>query len=147
MAFLPSTFVNFPRSPLELTPVLQPDAEVYRVKQVHGNIVLNPSEIVQIAGTTDEMAQSSLPAADGLITEQAEQAVWVASADCTPVLIADSTSGQVAAVHAGWRGTAAKIVPSAIARFQSQGSKIQDLRVALGPAIAGAVYQVSNQVG
>lgn len=136
----------WPRSPLELTPVLQPDAEVYRVKQVHGNIVLNPSEIVQIAGSTAEMEQSSLPAADGLITEQAEQAVWVASADCTPVLIADSTSGQVAAVHAGWRGTAAKIVPSAIARLQSQGSKIQDLRVALGPAIAGSVYQVSHQV-
>lgn len=135
----------WPRSPLELTPVLQPDAEVYRVKQVHGNIVLNPSEIVQIAGR-NEMEQSSLPAADGLITERAEQAVWVASADCTPVLIADSTSGQVAAVHAGWRGTAAKIVPSAIARLQTQGSKIQDLRVVLGPAIAGAVYQVSNQV-
>ena len=133
--------------------MLQPNAEVYRVKQVHGNIVLNPSEIrtqenylsspsLSIA----EEAQSFLAEADGLITEQAEQSVWVASADCTPVLIADFASGQVAAVHAGWRGTATKIVPSAIARLQSQGSKIQDLRVAMGPAIAGEVYQVSHQV-
>ena len=139
----------WPRSPSELAHVLQPEAEVYRVKQVHGNIVLTPSEIEQSAGGADEVeAQglSSLPPADGLITEQAQQAVWVASADCTPVLFADSKTGQVAAVHAGWRGTAAKIVPEAIARLQAQGSKSQDLRIAMGPAIAGSVYQVSTQV-
>lgn len=141
----------WPRSPLELALVLQPNTEVYRVKQVHGNIVLNPSEIrtqenyLSSPLSVAQEAQSFLAEADGLITEEAEQAVWVASADCTPVLIA-ATSGQVAAVHAGWRGTAAKIVPQAIARLQSQGSKIQDLRVAMGPAIAGSVYQVSNQV-
>lgn len=138
----------WPRSPLELTKVLQPDADVYRVKQVHGNIVLTPSEIRQESDklSVAEEAQDLLPQADGLITEQAQQAVWVASADCTPVLIADAESGQAAAVHAGWRGTAAKIVPQAIARLQNQGSKIQQLRIAMGPAIAGEVYQVSTQV-
>ena len=126
----------WPRLPSELTEVLRPDAEVYRVKQVHGNSVLTPSEI----GRSEEVA------ADGLITEQAQQAVWVASADCTPVLIGDEQTGQVAAVHSGWRGTAAKIVPQAIARLQAQGSNSQDLLVAMGPAIAGSVYQVSTQV-
>ncbi len=138
----------WPSSPSELTKALQLDAKVYRVKQVHGNIVLAPSEIAQTAGVADEVEGQGLAflSADGLITEQAEQAVWVASADCTPVLIADPKTGQVAAVHAGWRGTAAKIVPQAIARLQNQGSKIQDLQVAMGPAIAGSVYQVSTQV-
>ena len=138
----------WPRSPSELTKVLRHDAEVYQVKQVHGNIVLTPSEIERSADSADEVEGrvcTSLPPADGLITEKAQQAVWVASADCTPVLIASQT-GQVAALHAGWRGTAAKIVPSAIARFQAQGSKFQDLRIAMGPAIAGSVYQVSTQV-
>lgn len=138
----------WPRLPSELVEVLRPLAEVYRVKQVHGNIVLTPSEI-ESAGDTDEVegqGLSSLPPADGLITELFDQAVWVASADCTPVLIADPETGQVAAVHAGWRGTAAKIVPQAIAQLQNQGSKIQDLRIAMGPAIAGSVYQVSVQV-
>lgn len=134
----------WPRSPIELAEVLQHEAGVYRVKQVHSNIVFTPSEIER-AGT-DEENGLPLVEADGLITEQAGQAVWVASADCTPVLIADSKTGQVAAVHAGWRGTAAKIVPQAITRLQEQGSKIQDLRVALGPAISGSVYQVSTQV-
>ena len=129
----------WPRSPLELTKVLQPDADVYRVKQVHGNTVLTPLE----AGSQEN---EEFAPADGLVTEQPEQAVWVASADCTPVLIADAKNSQVAAVHAGWRGTAMKIVPQAIARLLEQGSQIQDLRFALGPAITGEVYQVSTQV-
>ncbi len=126
-----------PRTPAEISLMLQPQAQPYRVKQVHGNVVLSPSEIEQ----TDTLAE-----ADGLVTEQPGQAVWVASADCTPVLIADSSTGQVAAVHAGRRGTAAKIVPSAIAKLQSFGSKLDNLKFALGPAIAGTVYQVSHQV-
>lgn len=128
----------WPRSPLELAKVLLPEAEVYQVKQVHGNTVLTPSEIKHL--------EQDGANADGLITEQVNQAVWVASADCTPVLIADLESGQVAAVHAGWRGTAKKIVPRAIARLHAQSSKIENLQIAMGPAIAGSVYQVSTQV-
>lgn len=136
-----------PRSPEELTQVLQPAAQIYRVKQVHGNIVLSPAEIRTEQGEHFDLGENSeFPPADGLITEQPEQAVWVASADCTPVLLADSKTGLVAAIHAGWRGTALKIVPQAIARLLAQGSQIQDLRIALGPAIAGEVYQVSIMV-
>ncbi|NHC35846.1 peptidoglycan editing factor PgeF [Scytonema millei] len=183
-----------PHAPHDLTSALHPEAEAYRVKQVHGNVVVTPSEVRSVDATAasrrvergarsegaegvgevgeaggEKPRTTQLPAtnyqlpiqnslslltpnssllveADGLLTEQPLQAVWVASADCTPVLIADRHTGQVAAVHAGWRGTAMKIVPQAIARLQAQGSKIQDLRVALGPAIAGSVYQVSQQV-
>ena len=134
-----------PRPPAELTPVLQPKAQAYRLKQVHGNIVLSPSEI-ETMGQDGSNEIKEPPAGDGLVTEQAEQAVWVCSADCTPVLLADIATGQVAAVHAGWRGTALKIVPHAIARMQSQGVHLQNLRVAMGPAIAGEVYQVSETV-
>lgn len=138
----------WPQTPSHLVRALQAEAEVYRVKQVHGNVVLAPSEIVsaQIAPADASASESDLPPADGLLTEQPEQAVWVCSADCTPVLIADAKTGQVAAVHAGWRGTATKIVPQAIARLQAQGSQLQNLRVAMGPAIAGDVYQVSLEV-
>ncbi|MEH2060190.1 MAG: peptidoglycan editing factor PgeF [Nostoc sp.] len=132
----------WPRSPQVITEVLQPEASVYRLKQVHGNTVLTPQEVESFLSTTGE----DLASADGLISEQSLQAVWVASADCTPVLIGDVQTGQVAALHAGWRGTAKKIVPLAIARLQSQGSKLDDLRIAMGPAIAGEVYQVSMEV-
>ncbi|MTJ46628.1 peptidoglycan editing factor PgeF [Dolichospermum sp. UHCC 0259] len=132
----------WPRLPRELTPVLQPDALAYRLKQVHGNTVLTPQEVDDHVNTSDD----DLALADGLISHQPLQAVWVASADCTPVLIGDVKTGQVAALHAGWRGTAAKIVPEAIARMRSHGSNLIDLRVAMGPAIAGEVYQVSVEV-
>jgi YfiH family protein len=137
-----------PRSPAELTQVLHPTAPAYRLKQVHGNRVLSPSEVIlaQQEPEVPDASPAEFPAADGLITEQNEQAVWVCSADCTPVLIADAQTGQVAAVHAGWRGTALKIVPQAITRLQAQGSRLQDLRIAMGPAIAGEMYQVSEQV-
>lgn len=134
-----------PQIPEELVTVLHPEAQVCRVKQVHGNTVLTPTELQSPPPELTETERSLHPA-DGLVTEQAQQSVWVCTADCVPVLIADETTGQVAAVHAGWRGTAARIVPEAIARLQAQGSQVQNLRVALGPAIAGDVYQVSEDV-
>lgn len=142
-----------PRSPFELVEVLQPEAEVYRVKQVHGNKVLSSSEVEQaaiqpsdLANETAEKDHRSFPDADGLMTEQANQAVWVCTADCTPVLIADEETGQVAAIHAGWRGTALGIVQKAVTRMLSQGSQTKNLRVAMGPAITGEVYQVATTV-
>ena len=135
-----------PRPPNELVQALQPQAETYRVKQVHGNTVLSSSEVQAFVGQAAPSAEVECASADRLLTEPAQQAVWVCTADCTPALIADTRTGQVAAVHAGWRGTAMKIVPQAIARLQTQGSQLADLRVALGPAISGEVYQVSTQV-
>jgi YfiH family protein len=103
---------------------------------------LTPQEVDHHVNISDD----DLALADGLISHQPLQAVWVASADCTPVLIGDVKTGQVAALHAGWRGTAAKIVPAAINRMQAHGSNLADLRVAMGPAIAGEVYQVAVEV-
>jgi len=137
-----------PRSPAEIVAALQPEAQVYRVRQVHGNTVLTPSEIentVDSLPNEEEQEQPKAPA-DGILTEQPHQAVWVCTADCTPVLIGDIQTGQTAAVHAGWRGTATQIVPKTIARFLDSGSSLQNLRIAMGPAIAGEVYQVSETV-
>jgi len=124
-----------PQLPEEMVQVLQPEARVYRVKQVHGNRVLATADVTE----GDE--------ADGLWTTEAGEAVWVCSADCTPALIGDRTTGKVAAVHAGWRGTALRIIPETINQLLQAGSQKEDLVIALGPAIAGEVYQVSTQVG
>lgn len=136
---------SWPQAPQELTLAIQPEAKVFRVKQVHGKQVLSASEILQHLAP-QHGAEVTYPDGDGLYSDRPHQAVWVCSADCTPVLIADAKTGQVAAVHAGWRGTEAKIVPTAIAKLLESGSNLQDLRVAMGPAIAGEVYQVSTAV-
>jgi hypothetical protein len=129
-----------PMNPFEITASIYPEAETYRVKQVHGNVVWQASSLPQ------PRHNDNLTDGDGVMSEAAGQAMWVCTADCTPALIGDVKTGQVAAVHAGWRGTAQKIVPVAIAQMQAQGSELKDLRVALGPAIDGEVYQVDLTV-
>jgi polyphenol oxidase len=133
-----------PLEPQEINKLLQPTATGYRLKQVHGNVILTPTEAHQI---TEKEPETGWAMADGLISEATQQGLWVASADCNPVLIADRYSGRVAAIHAGWRGTAQKIVPVAVQRFLDAGSDVSQLLVAIGPAIAGEVYQVTNQTG
>lgn len=133
-----------PREPHEMTPILAATATTHRLKQVHGNVVLNPTEI---SSTAEVKAQTGNALADGLLTEQHQQAVWVASADCNPILIANRQTGNVAAVHAGWRGTSLNIAPMAVKRLLAQGGSLADIIVAIGPAIDGEVYQVTTQVG
>lgn len=131
------------RSPQELTPILHPEATTYRVRQVHGDCVLSTTHLDPVSPL---VASSALAQADGLMTAAPQESVWVCTADCAPALVGDTQTGQVAAVHAGWRGTAAQILPQTIAHFQAQGSDLQNLCVALGPAIAGSVYQVATEV-
>ncbi|WP_017296778.1 peptidoglycan editing factor PgeF [Nodosilinea nodulosa] len=128
----------WPQAPEALTAALASNAGVKRVKQVHGNRVLAAADLPNSDQPRAE--------ADGLLSDRAHQALWVCSADCSPVLIGDRATGRVSAVHAGWRGTAQAIVPLAVDKLQAQGSRLEDLVVAIGPAIAGEVYQVSADV-
>jgi polyphenol oxidase len=137
----------YPNVPENIVEGLEPNAKVYRVKQVHGNRVLTPREIeVEIQKQQLQNSEDRFPPADGIVSDCHRQAIWVASADCTPALIGDVQTGRVSAIHAGWRGTAQRIIPNAIARFVEYGSILENLRIAMGPAIAGEVYQVSKQV-
>ncbi len=126
-----------PRKPEVLVKTFHPSVPAYRVKQVHGNKVVFPGDI--------EAAEREVEA-DGIVTQKPQESVWAATADCTPVLIGDPVTGRVAAVHAGWRGTAQKIVLETIARLQASGSSLDNLCVAIGPAIDGQVYQVGERV-
>ena len=110
-----------PYGPIDLTQVLSEKAPVYRLQQVHGNAVLKTNLLQPVWATNrDPSAAESYAEADGLVTQAPGEAVWVCSADCVPVLIADDRTLQVAAVHAGWRGTAAKILPEAIAQLNEE---------------------------
>lgn len=83
--------------------------------------------------------------ADGHLTFATGVACVVTVADCVPVFIGHP-SGAVALLHAGWRGTAARIVEKGIARMVEQGLDAADLKVHFGPAICGRCYQVGPDV-
>lgn len=69
------------------------------------------------------------------------------TADCVPILLADTKNRAVAAVHAGWRGTLQRIVAKAIGKMQMQfGTKPIDLLAAIGPSIGGCCYEVGTEV-
>ncbi len=98
--------------------------------------------------TRDAALQDVAPMrADALITATPGIALGVYVADCVPVLIADVRSGACAAVHAGWRGTVAGVLASALRRMVAeQGSQLSDLRVAIGPAIGPCCFEVGPEV-
>ncbi|MEA3245494.1 MAG: polyphenol oxidase family protein [Gemmatimonadota bacterium] len=72
-------------------------------------------------------------------------AAAVTVADCVPVFVAHP-DGTVAIAHAGWRGTAARILPALIERITAAGRRAADLHVHLGPAICGRCYEVGPEV-
>ena len=124
------------RGPDVLAGYVSAGISVHRPQQVHSALVLPASEA----------AAEPWPQADGLVCDAGGQSLWVCGADCTPVLLADPESGQVAACHAGWRGVAGGIVQEAIRQLEQRGCRRRDLLIALGPAISGPQYQVEPAV-
>lgn len=72
-------------------------------------------------------------------------AAAITVADCVPVFVAHP-SGVVAVVHAGWRGTAGKILTVAVQQFIAEGLDPTDIHVHFGPAICGRCYEVGPDV-
>jgi copper oxidase (laccase) domain-containing protein len=71
-------------------------------------------------------------------------ALVVRSADCVPILAADPETGRVAALHAGWRGVAARILPRLLERWRNLGVALPKVRLALGPHIRACCFQVQE---
>jgi hypothetical protein len=84
---------------------------------------------------------------DALATKRAGLLLGVRTADCSPVLVVDPKKRVVAAIHAGWRGTLARIVAKTIGQMQMEfGSEPKDLLAAIGPTIGGCCYEVGTEV-
>jgi YfiH family protein len=122
-------------------------SRVVRVKQVHGNGVLVVDEaLASHRGFPGVLLDEGFEY-DALITNLLDQALVVSTADCLPLLIHDPIHGAVAAVHAGWRGTAKRIASQALeAMAKSYGTDPTDCRVAIGPSIRGCCYEVDSAV-
>ena len=82
---------------------------------------------------------------DGHVTTTPQTALAVTVADCTPVFIAHP-DGAIAALHAGWRGTAARIIDVGFDMMEALGFPSSGCTVHLGPSICGACYEVGPEV-
>ena len=101
------------------------------LQQVHGTVVVNAAT----AGIA--------PAADAAFSSQPGVVCAVLTADCLPVLLADTAGQCVAAIHAGWRGLAAGVIEQAATAMGRPG---EALLAWLGPAIGPSVYRVGDEV-
>jgi YfiH family protein len=71
----------------------------------------------------------------------------VQTADCVPILLADTKRHAIAAIHAGWRGTLARIAAKTIGRMRMEfGTRAEDISAAMGPCIARCSYEVGPEV-
>jgi len=126
----------------EIFNALQPGLRGYRwARQVHG------IEVAVIGREADGGVTESacVGSCDAMVTDQRGVGLMVWTADCVPVLL--EGPGVVAAIHSGWRGTAADIVRVVIRRLESEyGVTPDQLSAALGPAITGPHYEVGHDV-
>ncbi len=111
-------------------------AQFAHTHQVHG------TEVLRVA------APGRYEGYDALITSQPGLLIGVTVADCVPILICDAQNQAVAAVHAGWRGTAGGIVTKTLETMRKQfgtaparcytyvGTAIDELAFAVGPEVA-----------
>ncbi|MGA8144840.1 MAG: peptidoglycan editing factor PgeF [Candidatus Acidiferrales bacterium] len=119
---------------------------VVALRQIHSDIV----HIVNAEGQArSDGASPSKPAlqGDALITRERGVLLVVQTADCIPILLADTKRRAVAAIHSGWRGTARRIAAKTLGRMQMEfGTQPEDVVAALGPGIGQPCYEVGTEV-
>lgn len=115
-----------------LAAIEAPGWPILKLKQVHSGIVVDMSD-TSAAGDPVE--------GDASVTGLKGVMLGVQTADCVPILIADLNARSVAAIHAGWRGTAARVAEATVARFDPNS-----VAVAIGPHIGVCCYEIGEEV-
>jgi hypothetical protein len=106
------------------------------LKQIHSSLSIVADRRVGCVGE-----------GDALLTADPGVTVSIRTADCFPILLADRANRAIAAVHAGWRGTAAGIVSETLRRMCDEfGTTPVDISAAIGPGIGACCYRVGEEV-
>ncbi len=103
------------------------------------SLIINESFFIQV--------NTELEGVDALVTDIPGYCLCVSTADCVPVLLYDTRKKVVAAIHAGWRGTVARIVEKTVSVMDNQyGSQGKDLIACIGPSISLEAFEVGDEV-
>ncbi|MFD2204271.1 peptidoglycan editing factor PgeF [Kiloniella antarctica] len=114
-----------------------PSAKLVTGYQIHSAKV----EIV----TTPWKCPEDAPQVDALVTKQSGIALGIMTADCVPVLFADSSAGVIGAAHAGWQGAIKGVTDNTIDAMESLGAQRSNISCAIGPCIAQSSYEVGAE--
>ncbi len=133
------TAENIDENRLRFLAVFNGKPQLATVWQVHGDAIKTTSDVSDIANSDER--------ADAIISNLPEMLAGVKTADCVPVLIGDPKTGAFAAIHAGWRGTAASIAGKAARKLKDiYHSNPSDMIAAIGPAAGCRNYEIGKDV-
>jgi len=121
----------------------RPDDFVF-ARQVHGAGVRIVGEAD--AGSGAFSLDDAIPDTDALVTRTPGVLLAILTADCVPIVLHDPVAGVLACVHAGWRGTVARVSAVALAAMKSLGARPSQVIAGVGPAVPPARYQVGPDV-
>lgn len=85
------------------------------------------------------------PKADALVCDVPQIAIGVLTADCAPVLFADTKAGIVGAAHAGWQGALSGVCEATLDAMEALGAKRADIAASIGPCISQQAYEVGPE--
>ena len=118
------------------TEALSPGAQLVTLYQVHS---------AQAVTVTEPWDIPRNPQADAMVTNRAGIALGILTADCAPILLADTDAHVIGAAHAGWNGALLGITDSVLAAMLRLGAKQTRIRVGIGPCIGQAAYEVGPE--
>jgi YfiH family protein len=113
-------------------------------RQVHGRAVAVVGAADRGRGAHGD--DDALDGVDALVTATPGLGLAVLAADCVPLVVYDPTAHVLGCVHAGWRGTVARVAAAAIEAMEGLGARAGDVLAAIGPAIEPDRYQVGPEV-
>lgn len=102
----------------------------------------------QFLSLSEDEKQQKLKDIDALITAEKNTGIGITTADCVPVLLYDEEKQILAAIHAGWKGTVARISQRVInIMVEKYGSHPQNILAGIGPSISPEYFEVGEEVG
>lgn len=90
--------------------------------------------------------EAALEGVDALVTTLRGVVIGVNTADCVPIALVDGQAGVIAVAHAGWRGTAGRIVKNVVEEMCRQGASADRIQVSMGPSICQDCFEVGDEV-
>lgn len=137
--------LNFGENTETSMPVIKRNLKLLNSKINHnGNFAL--AEQVHGADVSVVSAAGYYTGTDGLITKENGLLIGIKVADCAAILLSDTTNGIIAAVHAGWKGAAADILPNALDKMKNAGAESGNIVCYISPCISVKNFEIGEEV-
>ena len=120
-------------------------ARVAEAMQVEPGHLLGVHQIHSATAIIADTPFQDKPRADALVTATPGLALSILTADCQPVLFADTDAGVIGAAHAGWRGALDGVLSATVDAMEQLGARRENITAVIGPCISQRAYEVGPE--